>query len=132
MIGRPPGSTRTDPLFPYTTLFRSRRSPDRTGPGRARGRQPARIRTARRCAKPLADRDRAGVRGAVDAALCGARRPGRADDAGELAMAREAGDARALGTEDVGYGARDCCNRRAQTLKRSIVGRRVEIREDDV
>src|SRR3546814_1727101 len=25
MIRRPPGSTRTDPLFPYTTLFRSRR-----------------------------------------------------------------------------------------------------------
>src|SRR3546814_6595476 len=23
MIRRPPGSTRTDPLFPYTTLFRS-------------------------------------------------------------------------------------------------------------
>src|SRR3546814_4930010 len=23
MRGRPPGSTRTDPLFPYTTLFRS-------------------------------------------------------------------------------------------------------------
>src|SRR3546814_12976140 len=23
MIGRPPGSTRTDTLFPYTTLFRS-------------------------------------------------------------------------------------------------------------
>src|SRR3546814_13633341 len=23
MIPRPPGSTRTDPLFPYTTLFRS-------------------------------------------------------------------------------------------------------------
>src|SRR3546814_2255642 len=25
MIRRPPRSTRTDPLFPYTTLFRSRR-----------------------------------------------------------------------------------------------------------
>src|SRR3546814_10961786 len=25
MIGRPPRSTRTDPLFPYTTLFRSSR-----------------------------------------------------------------------------------------------------------
>src|SRR3546814_14401895 len=25
MIRRHPGSTRTDPLFPYTTLFRSRR-----------------------------------------------------------------------------------------------------------
>src|SRR3546814_9710755 len=27
MIRRPPRSTRTDPLFPYTTLFRSRNSP---------------------------------------------------------------------------------------------------------
>src|SRR3546814_15252041 len=26
MIGRPPGSTRTDTLFPYTTLFRSFRA----------------------------------------------------------------------------------------------------------
>src|SRR3546814_2653729 len=52
MIRRPPRSTRTDTLFPYTTLFRSpaghllhaggrRRGPDR-GPGggaRARGRR---------------------------------------------------------------------------------------------
>src|SRR3546814_3633182 len=32
MIRRPPRSTRTDTLFPYTTLFRSsfRRHPDRT------------------------------------------------------------------------------------------------------
>src|SRR3546814_17271642 len=27
MIRRPPRSTRTDPLFPYTTLFRSERPP---------------------------------------------------------------------------------------------------------
>src|SRR3546814_13205883 len=32
MIRRPPGSTRTDTLFPYTTLFRSL---DRIGRGRA-------------------------------------------------------------------------------------------------
>src|SRR3546814_18359018 len=42
MIRRPPRSTRTDTLFPYTTLFRShagarpRRPPRRLGPGRAR------------------------------------------------------------------------------------------------
>src|SRR3546814_4381047 len=30
MIRRPPRSTRTDTLFPYTTLFRSRRSPSTT------------------------------------------------------------------------------------------------------
>src|SRR3546814_3194435 len=29
MIRRPPRSTRTDTLFPYTTLFRSSRSPSR-------------------------------------------------------------------------------------------------------
>src|SRR3546814_16331265 len=29
MIRRPPRSTRTDTLFPYTTLFRSRQLPDR-------------------------------------------------------------------------------------------------------
>src|SRR3546814_20774565 len=28
MTRRPPRSTRTDPLFPYTTLFRSRQGPD--------------------------------------------------------------------------------------------------------
>src|SRR3546814_14650270 len=28
MIRRPPRSTRTDTLFPYTTLFRSRTAPD--------------------------------------------------------------------------------------------------------
>src|SRR3546814_17902595 len=34
MIRRPPRSTRTDTLFPYTTLFRSDRSPwDEAGPG---------------------------------------------------------------------------------------------------
>src|SRR3546814_1432384 len=33
MIRRPPRSTRTDTLFPYTTLFRSaRRDPERGGP----------------------------------------------------------------------------------------------------
>src|SRR3546814_6644995 len=30
MIRRPPRSTRTDPLFPYTTLFRSPLAADRT------------------------------------------------------------------------------------------------------
>src|SRR3546814_8928927 len=38
MIRRPPRSTRTDTLFPYTTLFRS--APPRGGPPRAFG-QPA-------------------------------------------------------------------------------------------
>src|SRR3546814_4501957 len=39
MIRRPPRSTRTDTLFPYTTLFRSRVHPDRglAEPGSLRG-----------------------------------------------------------------------------------------------
>src|SRR3546814_3647675 len=37
MIRRPPRSTRTDPLFPYTTLFRSRRGPARRASGRRQG-----------------------------------------------------------------------------------------------
>src|SRR3546814_4639716 len=44
MIRRPPRSTRTDTLFPYTTLFRSARPPPRSragavGPARARRRR---------------------------------------------------------------------------------------------
>src|SRR3546814_6101534 len=38
MIRRPPRATRTDTLFPYTTLFRS----DRAAGGRAPGRAPPR------------------------------------------------------------------------------------------
>src|SRR3546814_11750484 len=38
MIRRPPRSTRTDTLFPYTTLFRSR-APARHGGGRDRHHQ---------------------------------------------------------------------------------------------
>src|SRR3546814_10547157 len=38
MIRRPPRSTRTDTLFPYTTLFRSRdRGRDQGGPAARRG-----------------------------------------------------------------------------------------------
>src|SRR3546814_1039756 len=43
MIRRPPRSTRTDTLFPYTTLFRSRRDPASA---------PARRRRSRRSAAP--------------------------------------------------------------------------------
>src|SRR3546814_3208711 len=37
MIRRPPRSTRTDTLFPYTTLFRSRRGAGRLAEGTAGG-----------------------------------------------------------------------------------------------
>src|SRR3546814_5455338 len=38
MIRRPPRSTRTDTLFPYTTLFRSR--PSNGGSGRSKKKEP--------------------------------------------------------------------------------------------
>src|SRR3546814_6699767 len=38
MIRRPPRSTRTDTLFPYTTLFRSARAPPRRGQAVEQGR----------------------------------------------------------------------------------------------
>src|SRR3546814_1903298 len=37
MIRRPPRSTRTDTLFPYTTLFRSHQRRNRRGAARGRG-----------------------------------------------------------------------------------------------
>src|SRR3546814_2482345 len=56
MIRRPPRSTRTDTLFPYTTLFRSR---DRYEC--ARDAECART-ARRRNARPVGDRDGQGVR----------------------------------------------------------------------
>src|SRR3546814_10844284 len=48
MIRRPPRSTRTDTLFPYTTLFRSGISKAVAGDGRAGGRSPGKARTPAR------------------------------------------------------------------------------------
>src|SRR3546814_15621572 len=42
MIRRPPRSTRTDTLFPYTTLFRSLGAAETAEPAVASGRAPAR------------------------------------------------------------------------------------------
>src|SRR3546814_20014963 len=41
MLRRPPRSTRTDTLFPYTTLFRSRPAVDRSGSKRVHPELPA-------------------------------------------------------------------------------------------
>src|SRR3546814_7004081 len=60
MIRRPPGSTRTDTLFPYTTLFRAWRS--RTGRGQGRA--------CRRCRAVAGDRGGCRVLGAGRAARC--------------------------------------------------------------
>src|SRR3546814_2374341 len=55
MIRRPPRSTRTDTLFPYTTLFRSRREPSPRRPARPIRRCPAAHPPGRRPA-PCRDR----------------------------------------------------------------------------
>src|SRR3546814_11592912 len=70
MIRRPPRSTRTDTLFPYTTLFRSS---DR------RAREPSRVGGARMGEGILAARRRAGMFGDVadaEVKLEGRREPG--------------------------------------------------------
>src|SRR3546814_2873202 len=59
MIRRPPRSTRTDTLFPYTTLFRSN-GPADLRRGRVR-RQPADRQPWRRRAEHRAGDDRAGL-----------------------------------------------------------------------
>src|SRR3546814_5665964 len=56
MIRRPPRSTRTDTLFPYTTLFRSR---DRaSSPQAGRSARPAGIATAADCRRRWTARSR--------------------------------------------------------------------------
>src|SRR3546814_7929073 len=55
MIRRPPRSTRTDTLFPYTTLFRSEPASGRAGP-------PAGTRSAWRGLRPLPAASRAAAR----------------------------------------------------------------------
>src|SRR3546814_2602743 len=68
MIRRPPRSTRTDTLFPYTTLFRSRHG--RIDAGGNAGRGPGGRRDDRRTARRL----RAQLRDHEQGSPCGARR----------------------------------------------------------
>src|SRR3546814_2326913 len=77
MIRRPPRSTRTDTLFPYTTLFRSRR------PARHRlDREPAGVAVARgRHAPALLRRRRSGTAGGAAGGAAGAA----AAEAGQIA-----------------------------------------------
>src|SRR3546814_14764320 len=74
MIRRPPRSTRTDTLFPYTTLFRS---PGERGLHRGRGdhRQAVLLRTVDR---PVGPRVRAGRRGGQRLPAAPVRQRGRA------------------------------------------------------
>src|SRR3546814_19685649 len=67
MIRRPPRSTRTDTLFPYTTLFRSRSAAAEGGDGAERARPPSvrlRLVAARRSVDrpPPGGREPAGAR----------------------------------------------------------------------
>src|SRR3546814_18391086 len=82
MIRRPPRSTRTDTLFPYTTLFRSRRAdyrqgrPHRLGPPRLRfpeRGQGARYGQSLAVAAGAAQRDPRTVRGGARQELAGPR-----------------------------------------------------------
>src|SRR3546814_1936060 len=59
MIRRPPRSTRTDTLFPYTTLFRSQ--------GRSRAVHAMAARVAAACGGAVADRSRSRFVGAIQA-----------------------------------------------------------------
>src|SRR3546814_11533792 len=70
MIRRPPRSTRTDTLFPYTTLFRSRPGERRDGapPGAARTLAAGPAGLARLCGRGRADRPRLAAHPAVECA----------------------------------------------------------------
>src|SRR3546814_12731736 len=68
MLRRPPRSTRTDTLFPYTTLFRSRSAPGAVGGAAGAAGDAAAVRRRRR--------GRTGRRGGCGAAADAARRAG--------------------------------------------------------
>src|SRR3546814_7687153 len=75
MIRRPPRSTRTDTLFPYTTLFRSR--PARGSPARPHSAAPPHPRPRPRPrlrppACPIPTRERISMTKAYDALIIGA------------------------------------------------------------
>src|SRR3546814_3399547 len=95
MIRRPPISTRTDTLFPYTTLFRSQRHRQRLGSEVHPDRQPGHAALAAR-AGAQEDQDHLGLllqggRGA-DASRA-ARHPGRVGAAAESCVMSAACDA---------------------------------------
>src|SRR3546814_4278125 len=72
MIRRPPRSTRTDTLFPYTTLFRSRPAlcrAQRRGAGRRPARHLCAARPARRSRFDAGRGDRGAERGVAGAII---------------------------------------------------------------
>src|SRR3546814_19946970 len=81
MIRRPPRSTRTDTLFPYTTLFRSHSPADRAG---SQAEQDHQSHQSRRC--EITECDAANHGGGGEAGK-GGRDPVPAQDADEGAIA---------------------------------------------
>src|SRR3546814_7637739 len=95
MIRRPPRSTRTDTLFPYTTLFRSRHADPRAGSRRqavlpADRPHPDAEKHIARPQAPGREEDRAGIEDAVRLAMRGADPPraGRLSRTGAKSGAR--------------------------------------------
>src|SRR3546814_3731652 len=81
MIRRPPRSTRTDTLLPYTTLFRSRIPVDHPSPQPARDRRPDPVRRPQRQFFPEIDLE--AISGAVRIGIArrlARREPARVDE----------------------------------------------------
>src|SRR3546814_2441743 len=72
MIRLPPRSTRTDTLFPYTTLFRSPPPAARAQPGARRG--------GRTASRPDADGGRGGSRASAGACVMSAAPQSRSEE----------------------------------------------------
>src|SRR3546814_16541233 len=109
MIRRPPRSTRTDTLFPYTTLFRSR-NPRKLRPGRRepclfqqRADEPARLRAGAGDRRPRSHV--AGAASAVGQGAVGLSAHARSRRAGKAARKRVGEGQGVWGSVDIG-GAR--------------------------
>src|SRR3546814_12570373 len=124
MIRRPPRSTRTDTLFPYTTLFRSRQHVER---GERHDRDHAQDRDPRLAAPECADLRKIGA----DQVRIVAQR---------LDLARPAGDEQAIGGTDaqarkIGAGlvrrAIEADDARTDLLQKGYVGQPLADRADE-
>src|SRR3546814_3176700 len=84
MLRRPPRSTRTDTLFPYTTLFRSYRLRPLQPPGKRRradeGDRPQRLSLQRRLGPGAPRRDRPRERGGARFLRTAGRRAARSEE----------------------------------------------------
>src|SRR3546814_15100702 len=131
MIRRPPRSTRTDTLFPYTTLFRSGRSPCGTRPSPGRPGCPW-AGSGSRCGRRRALRARQGrARGGCRVSRLGQRIAGLAGLA-----AHALGRPRLLAVDDDEIGDVDALAparfvvARDEDRKSVVWGKRVSVRAD--